>query len=48
MVAGVVLLALLMLRAGFGQGHYTGPHHTPDDGVADPPLTTIEEPGVAP
>jgi MFS family permease len=48
MVAGVVLLALVMLRAGFGQGHYTGPHGTADDGAPDPPLTTIEDPGIAP
>lgn len=48
MVAGVVFAALLMLRAGFGQGHYTGPHGAADDGVADPPLTSIEDPGVAP
>jgi MFS family permease len=48
LVAGVVLAALLMLRAGFGQGHYTGPHGESDDGVADPPLASIEEPGIAP
>jgi len=47
-VAGVVLGALLLLRSGFGQGHYTGPHDTPDDGAADPPLTAIEDPGIAP
>jgi MFS family permease len=47
-VAFVVLGALLLLRSGFGQGHYTGPHGTPDDGIVDPPLTSIEDPGVAP
>ena len=47
-VAGVVLGALLLLRSGFGQGHYTGPHDTPDDGAPDPPLITIEDPGIAP
>ena len=47
-VAGFVLLALVMLRAGFGQGHYTGPHGSPDDGAPDPPLATIEDPGIAP